>query len=326
MSTAGAGALRICKSNSPGIQGCALPCRAINGAAAEAARRAPGASPLGPGFRRVSAPSLPRSGPRPQCAAQRARTLCGVRPCSGLPPPAAGGLRFLRSPASAPPPPGGVPPAAAGRAGRPLPRPRAGPPPRLALGPGLCPLRASCSVALAPAVRGPGLRAGPPLPPARAGPPPGPCGRRSRSAPGGAAGAALRSAPVFSPRPPGALRSGLRWCCARLGASSLPVGLCGFLRRSRPWASPCFPPAPAAPLGLPGSAWPPALGLRPAALVRASRAPLAAPRPRCARRCNDFSPGCQSENCQPGLDISLRGWYIWGAWPDPALFLGARAN
>lgn len=41
MSTMGGGPQRICKPNPPGIQGCALPCRAINGAAAASAGRGP---------------------------------------------------------------------------------------------------------------------------------------------------------------------------------------------------------------------------------------------------------------------------------------------
>lgn len=221
MSTIGGGPQRICKPNPPDDQGSALSGRAINGAAAEAARRAPGASLLGPGSAgcrpppcRAWAPGRnPRpSGPKPSvvcgpASACRLRRRSASAFCAGrlrpapLPrgvPPAAAAARAARSRAPGPGPPRGLPLAPASvRCGLPVRAP-------------LLPPSVACGCV-------PGLRC---LRPGR-GLPPAPVGAL-RSAPGGAAGAALRSAPVFSPRPPGALRSGLRWCGARLGFSLRP--------------------------------------------------------------------------------------------------------
>lgn len=219
---------------------------------------------MGPRLCRGAPPSLPRLGPRAHPGGgPKPSVVCGPAPASGL--------RFLPLPPPPRPPPGGRSSGCGGGAGRPLPGSRAGPPPLLALGPGLCPLRASCSVALAPAVRVPGLRAGPPLPPARAGPPPGPFwGPPLR--PGGAAGAAVPAAPVFPPRPPGPL--------ARVSGGSVVVLVPAYVRGRFPPAGPCcasggspLRPPPAAPAGGSGSAMPDG------APPRLRRAPVGLPHP-----------------------------------------------
>lgn len=133
--------------------------------------------------------------------------------------------------------------------------------PRLPAAPPSSVLRAPCSVALASLGLGPCAARGP------AGGRFGPASRlRARGLP---ALPPLRGLwPRFS-------FAGAGLLAARAGLPALAARLSRLL----PWSlgSPCFPPAPAAPLGLPGSAWPPARVPLFAALSRLRRGLWAAP-------------------------------------------------
>lgn len=234
-----------------GIQGCRhIPAARPKAAALlQAAGGAPGAS-LSGRLRRVGPHPFPAWAPAPS-GGQRAQTLCGVRACCGLPPPAAVGLRFLRSPAFAPPPPGGVPPAAAGRAARPLPRSRAGPPPRLALAPG--PVRRGLRPCAACRPVGSGCAPPPPVSGA-GGSSPRPLWGRSAPRPGGLRGLPFRLPPWGGLWPPGAFSPWAWVLCLRRG---LLLGRAARASLRSPWRAAAAvvvgfspaPPRPAAPAG-----------------------------------------------------------------------------
>ena len=185
----------------------------------------PGGLPVGP----------PPAGRPPPLAAwapmasghRRAQTLCGVRACSGLPPPAAAPFAFCAAPPPARPLPGAFLRLRRGaRRARSRARP-AGPPAASPLAPAL--VRASlCSGALFRAVARVGLRAL--LCRARAGPPPASCGA-PLLAPGGCGGCRSGCPLGVAVGPPGRF-------CAPSGCGSASGG--GF--------SPA-PPRPAAPAG-----------------------------------------------------------------------------
>ena len=243
-----------------------------------------------PAFAPLRLAPLPAAlGPPAAIRGQRARTLGCVRACSGLPPAAAGGLRFLRRAASAPPPPGGVPPASAARAARPLSRSRAGPPPRLALRPRPCP-----AVGFAPSPWfGPCAGAA-----RRASVASGPRGAsprrflgRSAPGPGGFRGPPVGVPPVVRPRPPGLV--------ARCGGGS------GGSR----WVLPCAP-RPPPPLGAPGARGPLGGSTPRWSGPRFSRPSPAGPPAVAGAPVRLFWRGSQSGNCQPGIDFGAEGWYI----------------
>lgn len=201
------------------------------------------AGPLWRPFLRTSRPAL-AAGPLPLGASARAR---GPRPACRRPGPSLGSVGpFRASPGPGLPCRPPAPPLGLSSAGAPTPAPPGARWPRL---PRARPRFAAGSLA---GDRSPLRRLGLPRWAAR-----GPAGGRLRARFAASGPGAPRPAPGAGPLPRPFLGAGAgRFWAARAALAALagasPAVLCWLL------GSPCLPPAPAAPLGLSGCAWPPA--------------------------------------------------------------------